>query len=953
MSDGGTSGSLQTSNGQNQDTAMDTKSDSTGKISEQNAKDDMKDGDESKMEDDDSLDISDSDTSDNKESSEPNKDNTDSTSDNAEENTEQTSSNGVSNDDKSLDISTEDPTSSQGSKNPQSSDMGKDGDKADNNGLPNKQQMKAAQDLLRSRWLSLEKKGRLKPVPVKNPSDKPSQPVVDASLRDDSEDFEDEEMEEKEDGKANGEKINEKKTEDEAKDQTMNDQKLEGQESDAESELDEKKLEEKENDEVNNSKDQEELNEKTEDMHMNGDQTRNQQEMEKHEEPSNDHKMDEGFTGEMGEKVDENMNDAEKTSEESGAKRIKEECICPALVCNHLADTGMFIDNTNVTDINDLNEMKAFAKGLAIGFKTEDKDVVMGIIANMKRSHIVGSPTQAGDSILHPKSRLANQASKLIRNSRRRPANRAQNLDVHPKISFTNWAQNPIGNLFRHHSKAHPHILANIPKTGPSAQAYKRSKLKIFFKFRPERERNSKAFKRAEAYMLAKQKQPIPPILNDVLFVLISGAESDAEVHAPVKDVKAAGAKIVVIGVGKDAKIGKVASQADLMFMVPPGAGNAIVNAIVVAVCKAFLMGKPGPNTKPCPCMLQPVKKTSPEENPGKINTEMSKEEYKAGMFHASGLPKGDTSSTTPQQPLSQATSDIISDKKPPAAPSTLIVSAKKPLTAVSNTKAPEGNLPVSKTAPEAFGVTQPVSSPATDKSPSASQQTSSVKNSPKPAERSKPDNLPGNGATTQAMPVKTANDKVIHIKQDRFKPLSKTLSTLGESLNKAHSTGELHEGSYALDGDIQNLLKTIGKLKSQVDNLKSDELASGNNDIEITSDNNKPGIVSKPSSQSQEGSESSSQSSSSIASSTNKSPSASTSQKITAPASTGESTTVSATTSQSMTDTASTSQSLPSSEYAGQSPASSNAVEESNSKTGGTNDMLSKSNTTTHVPLK
>ena len=47
--------------------------------------------------------------------------------------------------------------------------------------------------------------------------------------------------------------------------------------------------------------------------------------------PSNDKKMDESLEGEMGEKVDENMNDAGKTSEESGAKRIKEECICPAL----------------------------------------------------------------------------------------------------------------------------------------------------------------------------------------------------------------------------------------------------------------------------------------------------------------------------------------------------------------------------------------------------------------------------------------------------------------------------------------------------------------------------------------------------------------------------------------------------------------------------------------------
>ena len=247
----------------------------------------------------------------------------------------------------------------------------------------------------------------------------------------------------------------------------------------------------------------------------------------------------------------------------------------------------MFIDNTNVTDINDLNEMKAFAKGLAIGFKTEDKDVIMGIIANMKRSHIVRSSNQAGDSSIHPKTRRANQASKLIRNLQRRRTNRARNFDVLSKIRSGNQARKLTENVFQPHSKAYNNILANHPKIGPSTQGYKQSKLEKSSNFRPEIGQNSQAFKRAEAYLLAKQKKAIPPILNDVLFVLISGAQSDVEVHAPVKDMKAAGAKIVVIGVGKDAKVGKVASQADLMFMVPPGAGNAIVNAIVVAVCKA------------------------------------------------------------------------------------------------------------------------------------------------------------------------------------------------------------------------------------------------------------------------------------------------------------------------------------------------------------------------------
>ena len=235
--------------------------------------------------------------------------------------------------------------------------------------------------------------------------------------------------------------------------------------------------------------------------------------------------------------------------------------------CNHLADTGMFIDNTNVTDINDLVEMKAFAKGLAIGFKTEDKDVLMGIIANGRRSYI---PAKHGwNLITHPKSRHANQARNIIAN---------------PKSRLT---QNLITRAAQPHPKADLHIPRTDPKIGYSNQAFKRSQRDgVNSKFRPQNGRDSQALKRAEAYLLAKQKKAIPPILNDVLFVLVSGAESDVEVHAPVKEMKDAGAKIVAIGVGKDAKIGKLGSQADEKFMVPPGAGNAIVNAIVVAVCK-------------------------------------------------------------------------------------------------------------------------------------------------------------------------------------------------------------------------------------------------------------------------------------------------------------------------------------------------------------------------------
>ena len=232
----------------------------------------------------------------------------------------------------------------------------------------------------------------------------------------------------------------------------------------------------------------------------------------------------------------------------------------------HLGDTGMLIDNTNVTDINDLTEMKAFAKGLAIGFKTEDKDVQMGIIANGRRSHIHRNYARANHAwnpityphnkanhawnpITYPQNKHINQAKNFITLSKSRSGFQERNLIAHPK-SRPYLEQNPIT---------------------PASQLYSKA---------------GRRFRRAEGYLLVKQKMPIPPILNDVLFVLISGAESDVEVHAPIKEMKSAGAKIVVIGVGKNAKIGKLGSQADLMFMVPPGAGNAIVNAIVVAICK-------------------------------------------------------------------------------------------------------------------------------------------------------------------------------------------------------------------------------------------------------------------------------------------------------------------------------------------------------------------------------
>ena len=61
-----------------------------------------------------------------------------------------------------------------------------------------------------------------------------------------------------------------------------------------------------------------------------GDEAMNAPEMEKHVEPLNDHKGDESGMEETEGKEDEDvMHD--KMSEENGAKRVKEECICPVL----------------------------------------------------------------------------------------------------------------------------------------------------------------------------------------------------------------------------------------------------------------------------------------------------------------------------------------------------------------------------------------------------------------------------------------------------------------------------------------------------------------------------------------------------------------------------------------------------------------------------------------------
>ncbi len=283
-------------------------------------------------------------------------------------------------------------------------------------------------------------------------------------------------------------------------------------------------------------------------------------------------------------------------------------------------------------------------------------------------------------------------------------------------------------------------------------------------------------------------------------------------------------------------------------------------------------------------------------EDKGK--TEMTREEYKTGMFRASGLPKADTSSTTSPQPSTSVISGTTASSTAPA-------ENKKPMTAISGTKPTGGNLPAPKTSSETSRVNQPASSLAPDKTSTGNQQ---IVTSSQPATQTKPANPPDTAVGTQATPTKEGN-KVIHIKHNKFKPLSKTLSALGERLNTAHAKGELKEGNYALDSDIQNLLKTIGKLKSQVDSLRNDQTQLGSNDA---LGSNQSGTVSEVPSQSKDTHVSNNQSPSSMAS---------------------------------------TSQSLHSSEYAGQSQTT--TVNETDSRKGVGNSTLSKADLGRQIPLK
>ena len=193
-----------------------------------------------------------------------------------------------------------------------------------------------------------------------------------------------------------------------------------------------------------------------------------------------------------------------------------------------------------------------------------------------------------------------------------------------------------------------------------------------------------------------------------------------------------------------------------------------------------------------------------------KVNAEMTAEEYKTGMFHVGGLPNTESTqpSSTSENPDTTLSTASNTEQK-----------NEKPLTTTSA----GGNLPEHKTSTESLMTGQPESSSTPD--------TTSTRKQPEVTSsqlvnQSQPVVLPD--TVKQAKPVQTS--KVVNIKQSKFKPISNTLSALGESLNNAHAKGELKEGS--LDTDIQSLLKTIGKLKSQVDTLRNDEThLSGSDD--------------------------------------------------------------------------------------------------------------------------
>lgn len=306
--------------------------------------------------------------------------------------------------------------------------------------------------------------------------------------------------------------------------------------------------------------------------------------------------------------------------------------------------------------------------------------------------------------------------------------------------------------------------------------------------------------------------------------------------------------------------------------------------------------------------MLSSFENSGPLSSGKDINTEMTMEEYKTGMFHASGIPKVATSSKTPQ-PTTQATSKISSvDTNLPTTSSNSPAVNEKVPDAVSITKPsnPGGNVPATETSPDYSRASQTASSLETAET--GSQLTGSLQTSPQPVMQPKPATLPSSSIQLSSNTPENSTNKVIHIKHDKLKPLSKTLSALGQSLNEAHNNGELKEGSHALNNVIQSLLKTIGKLKSQVDSLRNDQVQLETNNLR--SGNQAP----ETSSQSEGTSHSTSQSTSSMVT---------------------------------------TSQSAHISEYARQPQSNTKAVDESHLNEGISNESVSKTNPGSHIPLK
>ncbi|CAB3996086.1 partial [Paramuricea clavata] len=611
------------------------------------------------------------------------------------------------------------------------------------NDLPTTQQMKAAQDLLRFRWLSLAKSGSLKPTPTKQ-SDNSSKPVVDVSLKDESEeDFEDKDMENNQSANA-----------DVAKGSTV-----------------ENHLSDISNTPTSDSNSTKEAN--TAESELGDTEEDDEEDADDDEQKVNARKMNER-------KVNaEKVNAGEVNEQKVKAGKVNEQKVNAGEVNEQKVNAGEV--NEQKVNAGEVNEQKLNAGEVneqkVNGEKEDNGEVDEQTTDEWKQE-------ERGRNVEKTENRVNDQTTEG-KNQEGRNEN-GEDIQMNDNQAVDG------GRTVEHERKVDE----------------------------PKMNEDSAPGNVGDEAMNAPEMEKHAEPLNDH-----KGDESGMEETEGNED--------------EDVMHEKMSEE------------NGAKRVKEECICPVLdLMGKPGPNTKLCPCLTEPSKKASPPEKP--LNAQMTKEEYKTGMFHASGLPKVDTSSMTSSQPssTSEGTTLPTTSSTPPA---------KKPLIAMSETKPSGENVPAPETSPDTSGAGQPASSLALDRTPNGNQQ---VVTSSQPATQSKPAIPPKAGVTTQATPTKATN-KVLHIKNGRFKPLSKTLSTLGESLNKAHSKGELNEGSYTLDTDIHNLLSTIGKLKSQVDSLRNDQEQLGDNDAVWSKQS---GTVSGSPSQSEATHGSNSQSSSSMA---------------------------------------------------------------------------------------